>query len=79
MVRLETQRVRGHHAAVLHHGCRDGPHVLEELPGLAGAQRLDVSHDPVIGLRSEEKIKLSSNVLGFTCYVSKEFIKGFCQ
>ncbi len=61
-VRLETQRVRGHRAAVLHHRCRDGPHVLEELSGLAGAQRLDVSHDPVVGLRSQGRIKSSLNV-----------------
>lgn len=53
--RLEAQRVGGDHASLLHHGCGDGPQVLEELPGLTGAQSLDVSHDPVVGLRSERE------------------------
>lgn len=56
VVCLETQRVRSHHSSVLHHGCRDSPHVLEELSGLAGAQSLDVTHDPLVGLGSEESV-----------------------
>lgn len=61
-VRSEAQRVRGDHAPLLHHGCRDGPQVLEELSGLTGVQSLDVSHDPVVGLRSEESIRSEFNV-----------------
>ena len=57
VVRLETQRVRGDHPPRLHHGCRDGFHVLEELSGLTGAQGLDVSHDPIVGLRDGRSIK----------------------
>lgn len=61
-VRSEAQRVRGDHAPLLHHGCRDGPQVLEELSGLTGVQSLDVSHDPVVGLRSEGSIRSEFNV-----------------
>lgn len=49
-MRLETQRVAGHHASVFHQRRRDGPQVLEDLPGFAGAQTLHVSHDPLVGL-----------------------------
>lgn len=58
-LRLETQWVSRHHASILHHGCRDGPQVLEDLPGLAGAQSLDVTHDPVVGLKIKGGIKSS--------------------
>lgn len=50
-VRSEAQRVRGHHAAVLHHGGADGSQVLEELLGIPGAQSLDVSQDPLVRLQ----------------------------
>lgn len=61
VLRLETQRVRSHHSSVLHHARRDGPHVLEEMSGLARAQILDVSHDPLVGLRDDGSVKSSLN------------------
>lgn len=52
MMGLEAQWVRGDHSSVLHHGCGDGPQILEDLPGLTGAQGLDLPHDPVMGLHA---------------------------
>lgn len=49
--------MRRDHAPVLHHGGRDGPHVVEGLLGLTGAQELDVVQDSVVSLKEEEKIK----------------------
>jgi len=49
---LETQRVRRDHSSVLHHRRRDGPQVLEELSGLAGAQSLNVLNDSLMGLHT---------------------------
>lgn len=43
--------MRGHHAAVLHHGGADGSQVLEELLGIAGAQGLGVGQDPLVRLQ----------------------------
>lgn len=55
-VRLEAQRVRRHHPSILHHGSTDGPQVLEELSGLAGAQSLDVEHDPLMPLKGQTQV-----------------------
>lgn len=52
-VRLEAQRVRRHHPSILHHSSTDGPQVLEELSGLAGAQSLDVDHDSLMSLKRQ--------------------------
>lgn len=60
-VRSEAQRVRGHHAAVLHHGGADGPQVLEELLGFPGAQSLDVSQDPLVRLQEWQSDRDSQN------------------
>lgn len=43
--------MRGHHAAVLHHGGADGPQVLVELLGIWRAQALDVGQDPLVRLQ----------------------------
>lgn len=72
VVRSETQWVRRHHPAILHHGCRDGPHVLEELPGVAGAQSCDVSHDPVMGLGSEGNIESFKKILSMLSLMFSE-------
>lgn len=53
---LEAQRVRRHYASILHHGSTDGPQVLEELSGLAGAQSLDVDHDPLMRLKGQSRV-----------------------
>lgn len=53
--RLETQGVSSNHSSVLHDCCRDGPHVAEELSGLAGVERLDLVRDPVVSLGDGER------------------------
>lgn len=55
-VRSEAQRVRRHHPSILHHGSTDGPQVLEELSGLAGAQSPDVDHDPLMALKGQSQV-----------------------
>lgn len=57
VVCLETQGVRRHHSSVLHHGRGDGAQVLEESPGVAGVEHLDVVHDSVVGLGDESSFE----------------------
>lgn len=59
--RLETQWVSSNHSSVLHDRCRDGPHVAEELSGLAGVERLDLVRDPVVSLGDGERRVMVSN------------------
>lgn len=54
---LEPEGMSGHDPSVLNHRCRDGLQVLEVLPRPAGAQLLDVSRDPPVGLEEDGSIE----------------------
>lgn len=44
--------MRSDHTSVVHHGCGDGLQVPEDIFGLTGAQVLDLSQNPIMGLNA---------------------------